>query len=167
MVMLKRRAGCVCIFSMICLSTILLPISAATEIKATNTDDAPVLNRQVTKELVSTKDIKTDEEEMGYDDLLLVSTIDGAIYVLHRSNGHVIWELPASEFPVLKLPQQMIRPLFVANPRNGGLYRLGVNQNGELEKMELGIPEMVSCISHTTRSELGFSVFFGGNYKTY
>ena len=133
-------------FSWIYLSLMLHHIFS-TELKTDEASESRMYSSQqhfLTKELISTSDYKSDKEEVGYDDLLLVSTIDGAIYVMQRSSGEVIWELPASEFPVLKLPQQIIRPLFVANPRDGGLYRLGVNQNCELEKMELGIPEMVS-----------------------
>ena len=84
-----------------------------------------------------------EEGNQSDDQLLLVSTINGAIYIVSESDGHVIWEIPEAEFPVLKLPQQIIRPLFVANPRDGGLYRMGVNPSGSLEKLELGIPEMV------------------------
>ena len=82
------------------------------------------------------------------DNLILVSTINGAIYIVSQSDGRILWDIAEEEFPVLKLPQQLIRPLFVANPRDGGLYRMGVSASGRLEKLDLGIPEMVCVRKH-------------------
>ena len=107
-------------------------------IDATVGSDVTISPHASKSELANTLNEASDNE------LLLVSTINGAIYIVSQSDGSILWQIPEQEFPVLKLPQQIIRPLFVANPRDGGLYRMGVSTSGRLEKLDLGIPEMVS-----------------------
>ncbi|KAK2179804.1 hypothetical protein NP493_471g02036 [Ridgeia piscesae] len=79
------------------------------------------------------------------ESLLLVSTLDGALYAVSKSSGQVQWML--NEAPVLKVPYHTDEgPAFLPDPKDGSLYAFNSGKTGDnLKKLPFTIPELVTA----------------------
>lgn len=83
------------------------------------------------------------------DPTLLVSTLDGALYAVHKSTGAIKWAL--KEDPVLKVPFDPGQSqTFLPDPKDGSLYAYSSfgakkGRKGTLKKLPFTIPELVAA----------------------
>ncbi|KAB7504891.1 Serine/threonine-protein kinase/endoribonuclease IRE1 [Armadillidium nasatum] len=104
--------------------------------------EAKLATKESVKEKISITGLLAD----GDDELLLVSTLDGALHAVTKTTGIKRWTL--KDEPVIQNPSNSDDPpipKFFPNPQDGSLYRYTAGRGREpLKKLPFTIPELVA-----------------------
>ncbi|ODN01592.1 Serine/threonine-protein kinase/endoribonuclease IRE1 [Orchesella cincta] len=87
-----------------------------------------------------TTDLSTDP----YNNLLVISTLDGTLTAVDRVSGELRW-VTKDEKPMIQVPIQgnlPKTPYFLPDPKTGSLYMMG--KQNSLRKLPFTIPQLVA-----------------------